>query len=202
MWLAPRPGGQPDVGYSNRAGLSLAVDHLVDLGHTTIGFLAGPPKITTSVERLSAMRSAMNRHQLTLDPALIFDTGFSRLGGEEAAALFVKANLPATAVVAANDQAAIGFVIGLRSLSISVPGQVSVVGYDDIQPCAYVEPPLTTVHVPLYDLGGRGMRLALDLLDGHPRPGPTVVPLEFMIRSSTAPPQHLTTTKPTTGASR
>ena len=200
--LAPRSGGQPDVGYSNRTGLSLAVDHLVDLGHTTIGFLAGPPKITTSVERLSAMRSAMKRHQLTLDPALIFDAGFSRSGGEEAAALFVEANLPATAVVAANDQAAIGFVIGLRSRSISVPGQVSVVGYDDIQPCAYVEPPLTTVHVPLHDLGGRGMRLALELLDGHPRPRPTVVPLELTVRSSTAPPQHLITTTPTTGASR
>lgn len=200
VWLAPRPRSQPDVGYSNRAGLSLAVDHLVDLGHTTIGFLAGPPKISTSVERLSAMHSAMDRHQLTLDPALIFDAGFTRDGGAAAAALFADANLPATAFVAANDQAAIGFVSGLRSLSISVPGQVSVVGYDDIQPCAYVEPPLTTVHVPLYDIGGRGMRLALDLLEGRPRPGPTVVPLELTIRSSTAPPHHLTTTKPATGA--
>jgi LacI family transcriptional regulator len=202
VWLAPRPSGQPDVGYSNRAGLSLAVDHLVELGHTEIGFLAGPSTITTSIERLSAMRSAMERHQLRLDPASIFDAGFSRAGGVAAAAQFVAAGLPATAVVAANDQAAIGFVSGLRSRSISVPEQVSVVGYDDIQPCAYVEPPLTTVRVPLYDLGGRGIRLALDLLDERPRPEPAVVPLELTIRSSTARPRQRAATHDTTGASR
>lgn len=185
--LAPPRAGRPDVGYSNRSGLALAVDHLVALGHTTIGFLAGPSNITTSSDRLSAMRGAMKRHGLRLDPAVIFDAGFSRDGGEAAAEAFVDADLPATGVVAANDQAAIGFVRGLRSRSIAVPARVSVVGFDDIQPCAYVEPALTTVRVPLYELGLRGMRLALDLLDGEPRPAPTELQLELAVRSSTAP---------------
>ncbi len=199
--LAPPHGGQPDVGYSNRAGLALAVDHLVGLGHTTIGFLAGPSNITTSSERLSAMRMAMKRHRLRLDPTVIFDGGFSRSGGEAAAEAFVDAGIPATAVVAANDQAAIGFVRGLRTRSIAVPDHVSVVGFDDIQPCAYVEPPLTTVRVPLYELGLRGMRLALDLLDGEPRPPATELSLELTVRSSTAPPRSDPNDHPARGAS-
>lgn len=187
--LAPPRTGKPDVGYSNRDGLALAIDHLVGLGHTEIGFLAGPSSITTSSERLSAMRRAMKRHGLPLDPAMIFDGGFSRSGGESAGDEFVEAGVRATAVVAANDQAAIGFVRGLRRCGVAVPGDVSVVGFDDIQPCAYVEPPLTTVHVPLYDLGLRGMRLAIALLDGEPRPPTTELPLELTVRSSTAPPR-------------
>lgn len=186
--LAPHPGGKPDVGYSNRVGLRLAVDHLVQLGHDRLGFLAGPPGITTSTERLAAMRLAMKRHGLVLRHSAIFEGGFSREGGEEAAGRFVDTGLPATAVVAANDHSAIGFLRGLRNRGVCVPADVSVVGYDDIRPCAYVEPPLTTVRVPLYDLGVRGMRLALDLLRGEQRPRPIGLPLELTERASTAAP--------------
>jgi LacI family transcriptional regulator len=189
--LAPYPGGRPDVGYSNRLGLSLAVDHLVELGHGAIAFLAGPPGIATSTDRLSAMRQAMKRHGLALADALIFDGGFSRKGGERAAAEFVAAGLPATAIVAANDQAAIGFMRGLRERDVDVPGAVSVVGYDDIGPSSFVEPPLTTVHVPLHELGVLGMRWALQLLGGASRSTPIELPLELTVRASTAPPAAL-----------
>ena len=96
---------------------------------------------------------------------------------------------PATAMVGANDQAAIGFVRGLRAHGVAVPADVSVVGFDDISPCKYVEPPLTTVHVPLYELGVRGLRLALDLLAGLERPRPESLPLELTVRSSTQSPK-------------
>ena len=186
--LAPHPGSTPDVGYSNRRGYALAVDHLVGLGHRDIAFLAGSTQITTSARRLGAMRSALASHGIGLAEARIFAGDFSRAGGERAAAQFVDADCPATAVACANDQAAIGFVRGLRARNVAVPADVSVVGFDDIAPSAYVEPPLTTVHVPLYDLGVRGMRLALDLLDGEHRPKPYELPLELVVRSTTAPP--------------
>ena len=92
-------------------------------------------------------------------------------------------------MVGANDQAAIGFVRGLRAHGVAVPDDVSVVGFDDISPCKYVEPPLTTVHVPLYELGVRGLRLALDLLAGLDRPRPESLPLELTVRSSTQSPK-------------
>lgn len=186
--LAPHPAGKPDVGYSNTIGLGLAVDHLIELGHHKVGFLAGSPMISTSAERLAAMRRALRRHGITLAPELVFAAGFHRAGGEIAATRFVELGLPATAVVAANDQAAIGFLRGLRARAVAVPGQVSVVGFDDIASCAYVQPPLTTVRVPLYDLGTQGMSLALDLLGGAPNPSPVSLPLTLTIRESTAPP--------------
>lgn len=186
--LAPHPGGKPDVGYSNRRGYALAIDHLVGLGHRNIGFLAGSPAITTSARRLAAMRLALAGHGIELGRAMIFDGDFSRAGGEKAAARFVEVDCAATAVVCANDQAAIGFVRGLRTLNVVVPDDVSVVGFDDIAPSAYVEPPLTTVHVPLYELGVQGMRLAFDLLAGEVRPKPYEFPLELVVRSTTAPP--------------
>jgi LacI family transcriptional regulator len=188
--LAPHAGGKPDIAYSNRRGLALAVDHLVGLGHRTIGFLAGSRRITTSAERLASMRLALASHGLELAKTTIFDGDFSRAGGEQAAAKFVDSDCPATAMVSANDQAAIGFVRGLRARHVVVPDDVSVVGFDDIAPCAYVEPPLTTVHVPLYELGVHGMRLAFDLLAGKPRPKPHEFPVELAIRSTTAPPPH------------
>jgi LacI family transcriptional regulator, galactose operon repressor len=188
--LAPHEDGKPDVGFSNDIGLRLAVDHLVELGHRSIGFLAGPARLTTSAERLSAMRRALKRHGIVLSKSAVLDSGFSRSGGEEAATTFVAIGSPATAMIGANDQAAIGFVRGLRAQGVAVPDDVSVVGFDDISPCKYIEPPLTTVHVPLYELGVRGLQLVLDLLAGHERPRPVSLPLELTIRSSTARPNR------------
>jgi DNA-binding LacI/PurR family transcriptional regulator len=80
---------------------------------------------------------------------------------------------------------------GLRECAVDVPGRVSVVGYDDIAPSGFVEPPLTTVRVPLYDLGVRGMRWALQLLGAGKRCRPIELPLELTVRASTAPPAAL-----------
>jgi LacI family transcriptional regulator, galactose operon repressor len=187
--LAPHDGGLADVGFSNTVGLRLAVDHLIELGHRSIGFLAGPAHLTTSADRLAAMRRGLKGHGTVLQDAAVVDAGFSREGGEAAAVAFVERGCPATAVVGANDQAAIGFVRGLRALGLVVPTDVSVVGFDDITPCRYVEPPLTTVHVPLHDLGVRGLRVALELLAGRPRPRPVSLPVELTVRASTGPPR-------------
>lgn len=188
--LAPAVGVRPDVFYSNAAGFRLAVDHLVDLGHERIGYLAGPPDNATSLERLTAVRRALGLRGLHLADELVFDGLFSRTGGEAAAERFVEVRCGATAVVGSNDQAAIGFVRGLRRHGVRVPDDVSVVGFDDIGPCSYVEPALTTVHVPLHELGVRGMRAALAMLDGRTRAAPQDLPLRLTVRSSSAPPRR------------
>lgn len=186
--LAPVSQGRPDVTYSNPTGLRIAVDHLVALGHAEIGYLAGPANNATSFERLAAVRSALARHGRELHDSMMFDGLFTRSGGEVAAGQFVAAGCRATAIVCANDQSAIGFVRGLGAGGVEVPGDVSVIGFDDIAPCAFVEPALTTVHVPLHELGERGMQVALTMLKGEPRPAPQELPLHLVDRSSTAPP--------------
>lgn len=192
--LAPNPWGPPDVGYSNRVGMALAVDHLAGLGHTRIGYLGGPAGISTSKDRLAAIRLAMRDRGLRLRDEWIFASDFTRTGGERCAAEFVAAGLPTTAFVAANDQAAIGFLRRLRQHSVRVPDDVSIVGYDDIQPCQLVDPPLTTVHVPLYDLGRRGMEHALHLLDTGERVAPERLDLSLAVRASTSAVRATSTT--------
>lgn len=187
--LAPHGGGQPDVGFSNEKGLRLAVDHLVELGHRRFGFVRGPEHVETAAERLDAMRAALGRHHLGLAASDLFDGGFSRDDGESAADRYVDTGCGATAIVCANDQAAIGFMRRVRERGLAVPEDVSVMGYDDIAPCRYVEPPLTTVRVPLYDLGVAGMRQALELLGGSDDVQPVQLPLSLAVRSSTSTPR-------------
>jgi LacI family transcriptional regulator len=186
--LAPHPSIVPDVGYSNDDGYALAVDHLVGQGHRRIAFVTGPPHLATSRERLDAVTKALRERGLDLAPELIIPGDFTRQGGERAAVALAGRGLPASAVITANDQLAIGLLQGFRTAGVDVPAGVSVVGFDDIPPCAFVYPPLTTVRVPLYDLGSLGMQLVIRLLAGEPRPEPATVPLKLIVRSSTAPP--------------
>jgi LacI family transcriptional regulator len=92
-------------------------------------------------------------------------------------------------VLAANDQLAIGLQGGLRSGGLPVPDEMSVVGFDDVPTCAYVDPPLTTIRVPLYEVGATGAGIAIDRLAGVTR-GPVAVALELVVRGSTAPPRQ------------
>jgi DNA-binding LacI/PurR family transcriptional regulator len=90
-----------------------------------------------------------------------------------------------TALLAANDQLAIGLIAGLRSMAVDVPGDVSVVGFDDVPSCTFVEPALTTIRVPLYEIGALGAQIAIDRLDGHRR-DQVMVGVELVPRASTA----------------
>lgn len=186
--LAPMADGRPDVAYSNEVGCELAVDHLVTLGHREIAHVTGPPDNATSLERLDAVRRALRRRGLGLHDRNLFDGWFSRSGGGTAADRFLDLGCTATAVVCANDQSAIGFVQRLRERGVAVPTDVSVVGFDDIASCSFVEPPLTTVHVPLHELGIRGMAAALSMLDGAERTAPHELAVHLSERGSTAPP--------------
>lgn len=187
--LAPVTDGRPDVAFSNATGFRLAVDHLVDLGHVDIAYLTGPRGNATSLERLDAVRTALRRHGIALPFGSVFDANFSRPGGITAANRFLDAGCPATAVVGSNDQSAIGFMQRLRERGVKVPDEVSVVGFDDISSCAFVEPPLTTVHVPLHELGVRGMTAALSMLDGADRTPTRELAVHLITRGSTAPPR-------------
>lgn len=188
--LAPHPRYKPDIGYSNDVGLQLAVDHLYELGHRRIGLLSGPSMLATSTERLAAFHAALDRRGLAADDGVVYDGDFTRTGGEEAARHFVAAGCPSTAVIGSNDQMAIGFVRSLADQGVSVPEDVSVVGFDDVGPCTLLAPPLTTVRVPLYQLGVEGMGLVLELLGGAERPPRRQLPLELIVRGSTAPPRR------------
>lgn len=185
--LAPSPGRPADVRWPTGDGYTAAVAHLAALGHRRFGFVCGPALLPSSHERLAAAASALAGHGLTLSCVVAGD--YTRHGGVRAAAALLagQAEHRPTAVLAANDQLAIGLQAELRAQGVAVPGDVSVIGFDDVPACAFVEPPLTTIRVPLYDVGATGARIALERLDGGDPPTVTVG-LELVVRASTAPP--------------
>jgi LacI family transcriptional regulator len=175
-----------DVTWSTTAAYQIAVAHLCELGHRRIGFVAGPAILASSHERLTAARAAMAAAGLDLSPSAVFTGDYTRDAGVAAAGAVV-AHGGVTALLAANDQLAIGLVAGLRARGVAVPGDVSVVGFDDIASCSFLQPPLTTIRIPLYDVGALGARAAIDRLEGRTG-GVVTVPVELVVRSSTAPP--------------
>ncbi|WP_320064159.1 LacI family DNA-binding transcriptional regulator [Micromonospora sp. RTGN7] len=168
---------------ANAAGGELIGRELLRLGHREIGVVAGPRVLTTITDRLTGLRRALAGEGRELPEERVRYADFSRDGGARATADLLEASPGLTAVVALNDSMAVGALALLRSRGILVPRDVSVVGFDDMPIAADVTPALTTVRLPLVELGVRAMSLALDPADGRPRV--ETLPAELVSRDST-----------------
>jgi LacI family transcriptional regulator len=167
----------------NERGTRLAAEHLESLGHEQILYVAGPETSWSDGMRWRALRDAAAA--LGLDVRRIGPNPPHVLAGLNAARQV--AELEATAVLAYNDLLAIGVVNGLRKLGYAVPGQISVVGFDNIVYDEMVHPPLTTVASPLYRMGLAGTRNCIGQVQGaRAAGGPLVLPVRLVIRASTA----------------
>jgi LacI family transcriptional regulator len=152
--LARRDFPAMHVGVDNVAAAYDVTDYVISLGHRRIAFVEGPPELYTNSERLSGFSAAMTAAGLPDD--LRFHGGFDFESGVAAGRRLLACRPLPEAVVAANDEAAIGVLTALRHAEVDVPGQVSVAGIDDTRPARFVE--LTTVNLPLYDLGAVAAR--------------------------------------------
>ncbi|MCR4402019.1 MAG: LacI family transcriptional regulator [Firmicutes bacterium] len=194
--VAPPGDGIGFVASDNVLGSKTATEHLISLGHRKIGMLNGHAHATVSGERLEGYKIALMNAGIPYDPALTFEGDFSSECGAQAAEYFMM--LPRdtrpTAVVAASDLMAIGLVQTLKAMGLSIPQDVSVVGFDDIPSASHVDPPLTTVRQARYDLGATAARMVLGRLqDGRsgnafPAPGFRLA-TNLIVRGSTAPPR-------------
>ena len=167
----------------NDRGIHRAVEHLGALGHERIVYVAGPEASWSDGTRWRALREA----------AAEFEVEARRIGPNEPTVLAGLnaarrvARLDYTAVLAYNDQLAIGVMKGLRKLGVGVPEQVSVVGFDNIMVDELVEPALTTVASPLYRMGLTGVRNCIAVAQGAlPTGTPLVLPVRLIVRQSTA----------------
>jgi LacI family transcriptional regulator len=145
----------------NTAGAARLVRHLLGLGHRRIAHVSGPPNFSTTRDRMDGYLGALASYGLEADPGLVVDGDFSREGGEAAVGRLLESGAAFTAVFAANDLAAVGAMTRLRAAGLAVPDDVSVVGFDDVPVASDVTPALTTVRVPMVEMGRRSMRLAL-----------------------------------------
>lgn len=131
------------------------------LGHRRVAVIAGPRNLTTTTDRLSGVRRAANDEGVPLPAKRIHYADFTRDGGARAAVALLDAEPDLTAIIALNDSMAVGALAVLRERGLDVPGQVSVTGFDDMPIARDVTPALTTVRLPLVEMGERAMSLAL-----------------------------------------
>ncbi len=185
--LSPHAFGDADIGVDNAAGIASMVAALVALGHRQIAFLAGPRTLHVARHRLAGYQHGLAAAGIAPDDRLVVSTGFNQAGGELAVDALLAGDAPFTAICAANDLLALGAMRRLEALGIRVPTDVSVAGFDDIATAAVTAPGLSTVRLPLHEIGRRGFEFAEALLAGR-SPEPTVLPTELVLRDSTAPP--------------
>ncbi|SEF06440.1 transcriptional regulator, LacI family [Streptomyces sp. 2112.3] len=151
------------VDTDNRDGARQAVRHLLGRGRRRIAVITGPLDQTSAVDRLDGYRDALGTPEP--DPRLIADGGFTALGGERAMGRLLDAVPDLDAVFVCSDLMASGALRTLRARGRRVPDEVAVVGYDDLEPAAWADPPLTTVRQDVEEMGQLMARLLLRLLD-------------------------------------
>jgi len=171
-------------------GIGLAIDHLVGLGHTRIGHVAGPARLSTGVGRAVAFRDHLARHGLVADGMVETADWFQVEPGLQAAATLIERVPELTAIVAANDLLAIGALRALREAGLRVPDDVSLTGYNDMPFVDVLQPPLTTVSVPYREMGRLAAQMLLRRLQGQDGEAETVrLPPTLSVRASTAAPR-------------
>lgn len=177
--LAARPFTSIQVSVDNRAACYDITSYLCSLGHRRICYVEGPAGLTTTVDRLAGFRAAMADAGLPDD--LLQPGNFDYASGQQAALGMIGRALP-DAILAANDESAIGVLTTLRQAGVDVPADVSVAGIDDTRASRFVD--LTTVSIPMYELGAIAARRVLDPTSSDT--DRTVLPHRLVPRGTTA----------------
>ncbi|BDI30990.1 hypothetical protein CCAX7_30410 [Capsulimonas corticalis] len=175
----------PCVRVNDNQGVEDAVDHLVAKGHERIGFLRGVPANIDATDRLRGFRAAVRRHNLRFTPEMGDD--FIESSGYEAAQRLLSSPNPPTALVCASDLSAIGAIRAVRDRGLSVPHDLSVVGYGNFSVADYVIPRLTTIRQPRMELGSAAAEMLIRLANDE-AVDDVILPAELMIRESATRP--------------
>jgi LacI family transcriptional regulator len=178
----------PSVVIDQRHGSRLATEHLIELGHRTICEISGPLGWCGADLRDEGWRRALEA--AGLPPGRLAEGDWSAASGYAAAERLLAEDPGFTALVVGNDQMALGAVAALRAAGLSVPGDVSVVGFDDIPEAAYFVPPLTTVRQDFTALGRQSAEYLVERMgsSGAPAQQRVLYP-ELVLRESAAPPR-------------
>ena len=184
------PAGLPTVESDNFAGARTATAHLVELGHRRIGFVAGRPGLRSSLLREAGYRRALDDAGIAFDPALVRVGRYEPEAAREPAAALLAEPDPPTAVFAANDLSAISVIEVAQEHGLDVPGDLSVIGFDDVPEASQSTPALTTIRQSMQRLGSTGADLLVDLLEQRePEAVRVTLPTRLIPRATTAPPR-------------
>lgn len=169
-----------------RAGAEQAMNYLLQLGHREIGLIYAAPDIRTARDKIEVYEQKLRAAGVEPVPTWKADGKFTEAGGAEAAEQILTRHPNVTALFAANDKMAIGALHYLNRKRIAVPQQVSVMGFDDMQHAAFANPSLTTVHLPLYEVGALACERLIERIRGKTEKVAEVLPTHLVVRESTA----------------
>jgi LacI family transcriptional regulator len=175
----------PSVGATNWVGGFSATEHLLSLGHERVAMIGGPEPLLSSKARAAGYRAALEAAGVSFDSALLRPGDFlPDRGAAETHALF-ELDSPPTAIFAGSDLQALGVYRALRERGLSVPEDVSVVGFDDLPIASLATPPLTTVRQPLAEMGRMAVEMVVHLLEGEDvQDGRVEMPTSLVVRES------------------
>jgi LacI family transcriptional regulator len=153
-WSTSPDPAIPAISFDNRAGAAAATEALIALGHRRIGLICGMSGLNDrAAQRLEAYRAVLARHDIAFDPALVAERPFEVAEGAAATTEIVRRTPAPTALFCANDIQALGAIFACQRLGLSIPDDISIVGFDDLPMAACANPPLSTVHVPAQEMG-------------------------------------------------
>lgn len=175
------------ISFDNYSGMKRMTEHLVQRGHRRIGLILGPKDAFDALERERGFRDAHDEAGIELDESLVVPGNYSQQSGHDGAVRLLEREDRPTAIMAANDDSAIGALSAIRDAGLSVPGDVALTGFDDIPSARFAVPPLSTVHVPVREVGVMSIRMLLDQIEQNNgrRPVQRMLPVELRIREST-----------------
>jgi len=179
--------GRPNVSFDNYKGGCLAMEHLIGLGHRRIGLICGRTCVNDRArDRRMAYEDSMRTNGLPTDNSLIHEADFELVQGRDAMRSLLGLKQRPTAVFCANDILAIGALFECGESGLSVPGEISLVGFDDLPVAQYIRPQLTTIRVPAKTMGQLAATSILYAIRTGKVPPTAELPVELIVRSSTA----------------
>lgn len=179
------------VGYvttDNVLGAKTAVEHLIQLGHPHIGMVNGHEHAFVSKERLKGYQMALSENGLIYDETMVVDGKFSEKGGEEAAYKLLIEHPQITALFCSSDLMAFGSIKAAQRLNLSVPRDLSIVGYDDIILSSYVHPRLTSIAQDIHLMGYKAAEMLIGMLDGNQETHSCLLTTKLVERDTTTKP--------------
>jgi LacI family transcriptional regulator len=201
-WKLTRSRERPSVSFDNMKAARAAVDHLLGLGHRRIGLICGRTDLNDrALQRKIAFERALRDFGIEPDPELIFERSFEFVEGRAAMHRMLQLGLPPTGVFCANDIQAIGALSECRDAGVSVPDDISIVGFDDLPIAQYITPRLTTVRVPAQEMGDQATMRLISAIENNERVVPLELLTDLVIRESTGPCRARQRLKRSTAAS-
>ncbi len=189
VWALPGVNPYPCIGYDNAKPAELVVDHLISLGHRDIALVVGGMALNDRVAgRVAGMARAMARHGLPLPPERVVQRPYSIEDGREGLRQLLRREPWPTAIVAGNDVLAFGVLREAQERGIAVPRDLSITGIGDLDLAAQLYPPLTTVRTPRDQMGRLAAEFLMEAAAGRPMELPPELPVQLILRGTTAAP--------------